>query len=242
MTIPNLAGVISKDDVFRKGTGSYAADYVSWARIANHLHTKAPGWEFALREAPEGGHVWKAPDGSGYVVSYFIGPDRQFTPDFLFPCQDHRNAPVPFEKVSCRVLTDTHRRALCANAAFTFSLGYELWAREEVEAATDEKPAAKAAAKPSTSKREAPKAKAEPAVTTTPSSVAADAPIDPEARQVVISLLMEKSKAEGGTELIKKLSQDFLAHFKLTGKLSDHITTEAHAEFIDQWFKSHQSN
>jgi len=107
---------------------------------------------------------------------------------------------------------------------------------------SEPKPAAKAAAKPSTSKREAPKAKAEPAVTTTPSSVAADAPIDPEARQLVISLLMEKSKAEGGTDLIKKLSQDFLAHFKLTGKLSDHITTEAHAEFIDQWFKSHQSN
>jgi len=108
--------------------------------------------------------------------------------------------------------------------------------------ATKRKQPEQAAAKPSTSKREAPKAKAEPAVTTTPSSVAADAPIDPEARQLVISLLMEKSKAQGGTELIKKLSQDFLAHFKLTGKLSDHITTEAHAEFIDQWFKSHQPN
>jgi len=57
MTIPNLAGVVTKDDVFRKGTGSYAADYVSWARIAMHLHAKAPGWEFALREAPDGGHV-----------------------------------------------------------------------------------------------------------------------------------------------------------------------------------------
>ena len=135
MTIPNLAGVINKDDVFRKGTGNYAADYVSWARIANHLHTAANGWEFHLKPAPDGGHVWQAPDGSAYLVSYFSGPEDQATPDFVYPCQDHRNQPVKFDKVSCRTLTDSHRRALCANAAFTFSLGYELWAREEIEEA-----------------------------------------------------------------------------------------------------------
>jgi hypothetical protein len=49
MTYPNLAGVITKDDVHSKGTGSYAASYVAWARIANHLHTHAPGWEFHLK-------------------------------------------------------------------------------------------------------------------------------------------------------------------------------------------------
>jgi hypothetical protein len=138
MAIPNLSGVIKKDDVFRKGTGNYAADYVSWARIANYLHTKAPGWEFNIKLSPDGDHVWKAPDGSGYLVTYFTGPDNEATPDFVFPCQDNRNQPILFEKVNCRTLTDTHRRALCANAAFTFSLGYELWAREEVQADNDE--------------------------------------------------------------------------------------------------------
>ena len=159
MTIPNLAGVISRDDVFRKGSGSYAADYVSWARIANHLHTAAPGWEFHLKPAPDGGHVWQAPDGSAYLVTYFSGPEDQATPDFVYPCQDNRNQPIKFDKVSCRTLTDSHRRALCANAAFTFSLGYELWAREEIEEAKGEplptvetpassKPKPQAAAKP----------------------------------------------------------------------------------------------
>ena len=137
MTYPNLAGVITKDDVFRKGTGSYAADYISWARIANHLHTAAPGWEFHIKPAPDGGHVWQAPDGSAYLVTYFTGPEEQATPDFVYPCQDNRNQPIRFDKVSCRTLTDSHRRALCANAAFSFSLGYELWAREEVEEAKD---------------------------------------------------------------------------------------------------------
>jgi hypothetical protein len=137
MTYPNLAGVITKDDVFRKGTGSYAADYISWARIANHLHTSAPGWEFHIKPAPDGGHVWQAPDGSAYLVTYFTGPENQATPDFVYPCQDNRNQPIRFDKVSCRTLTDSHRRALCANAAFSFSLGYELWAREEVEEAKD---------------------------------------------------------------------------------------------------------
>lgn len=137
MTYPNLAGVITKDDVFRKGTGSYAADYISWARIANHLHTAAPGWEFHIKPAPDGGHVWQAPDGSAYLVTYFTGPEEQATPDFVYPCQDNRNQPIKFDKVSCRTLTDSHRRALCANAAFSFSLGYELWAREEVEEAKD---------------------------------------------------------------------------------------------------------
>ena len=50
---PNLAGVITKDDVFKKGR----ADFVAWARIANYMNEKAPGWLFGMRAAPDGGHV-----------------------------------------------------------------------------------------------------------------------------------------------------------------------------------------
>jgi hypothetical protein len=132
MTYPNLAGVITKDDVHSKGTGSYAASYVAWARIANHLHTHAPGWEFHLKPSPDRDHVWKAPDGTGYLVGYFTGPDDQATADFPFPVMDNRNNAIQFDKISARALTDAHRRALCACAAYTLSLGYELWAKEEV--------------------------------------------------------------------------------------------------------------
>ncbi len=46
---------------------------------------------------------------------------------------DNRNSPVAYEKVTARDLTDTHRRALAACAAFTFGLAWQLWAREEIE-------------------------------------------------------------------------------------------------------------
>ena len=224
MPIPNLAGIIKKDDVFRKGTGSYAADYVSWARIANYLHTHAPEWEFALRESPEGGHVWKAPDGTGYVVSHFIGPDRQFTPDFVFPCQDNRNQPIPFEKVSCRTLTDTHRRALCANAAFTFSLGYELWAKEEVEAATSAEPAPTPAPAPAKSKpKPEAKAKAQPAADSV------DQPLTQDERNLILALMKDLPTAK-----LQPILNQFREAFSLPAdaKVSAHITTQAHAAML----------
>ena len=139
MTFPNLAGVINKDDVFRKGTGSYAADYVSWARIANHLHTAAPGFQMQTRPAPGGdNHVWRSPDGTGYLVVYFKHVDGTETTDFVYAITDNRNNPVAGDKITSRMICDSHRRALCAAAAYFFSLGYELWAREEIEAAKAE--------------------------------------------------------------------------------------------------------
>lgn len=62
---------------------------------------------------------------------------------------DHKNKPVAYESVNARDVTDTHRRALAACAAFTFGLAWQLWAKEEVEnpmrepAPAESKPAAK---------------------------------------------------------------------------------------------------
>jgi hypothetical protein len=227
MTIPNLAGVINKDDVFRKGSGSYAADYVSWARIANHLHTSAPGWEFHLKPAPDGGHVWQAPDGSAYLVSYFTGPEDQATPDFVYPCQDNRNQPIRFDKVSCRTLTDSHRRALCANAAFTFSLGYELWAREEIEEAKGE-PAATVEVPPKAEQK--PKAAAKPKVQA-PELTAEETPLSDSDLKTVRSLLKEEPVASRN-----KIIKEFQKEFKVPeGELiSSHITLPKHLRFIQE--------
>ena len=227
MTIPNLAGVISKDDVFRKGSGSYAADYVSWARIANHLHTAAPGWEFHLKPAPDGGHVWQAPDGSAYLVTYFSGPEDQATPDFVYPCQDNRNQPVRFDKVSCRTLTDSHRRALCANAAFTFSLGYELWAREEIEAATQEP--VKTVEEPAPSKPK-PRSAAKP----TKQAASLDKEDTPLSEQDLVTA-RELLKAEPVASR-NKIIKAFTAEFNVPeGHLmTSHITLPKHLRFIQE--------
>jgi len=227
MTIPNLAGVISKDDVFRKGSGSYAADYVSWARIANHLHTSAPDWEFHLKPAPDGGHVWQAPDGSAYLVSYFTGPEDQATPDFVYPCQDNRNQPIRFDKVSCRTLTDSHRRALCANAAFTFSLGYELWAREEIEEAKGE-PATTVEVSPKPEQK--PKAAAKPKVQA-PELAAEETPLSDSDLKTVRSLLKEEPVASRN-KIIKEFQKEFNVP---EGELiSSHITLPKHLRFIQE--------
>ena len=227
MTIPNLAGVISKDDVFRKGSGSYAADYVSWARIANHLHTAAPGWEFHLKPAPDGGHVWQAPDGSAYLVTCFTGPEDQATPDFVYPCQDNRNQPIKFDKVSCRTLTDSHRSALCANAAFTFSLGYELWAREEIEEAKGE-PVATVEVSPKAEQK--PKAAAKPKVQA-PELAAEETPLSDSDLKTIRDLLKEEPVASRN-KIIKEFQKEFNVP---EGELiSSHITLPKHLRFIQE--------
>jgi hypothetical protein len=133
MKLPDLSGAITPQDVSTKGTGSYAADYVNWAKVAHIMNTQAPGWMFHLREAPGGGHVWQAPNKTGYLVGYFTSPEGEATADFPQAVMDNRNSPIPFEKISARDVTDTHRRALCAAACFQFSLAYQLWAREPIE-------------------------------------------------------------------------------------------------------------
>ena len=130
---PNLGNVITTDDVSQKGTGKYTADYVNWCRVAHLLQDNCPGWQFHLAHYVDSSHVWKAPNGTGYVVGYFTGPNGERTPDFPQAVMDFKNNPVPYEKITARDVTDTHRRALAACAAFTFGLAWQLWAREEVE-------------------------------------------------------------------------------------------------------------
>jgi hypothetical protein len=131
--LPNLAGVITSADVQTKGGGKFAASYVNWAKTAQLLHQHAPGWQFHLRLTPEGRHVWAAPDGTGYLVGYFVGPDDDTTAEFPQAVMDNQNRAIPLDRIGARDLTDTHRRALCAAAAFTFGLAYELWAKDPVE-------------------------------------------------------------------------------------------------------------
>ena len=131
MTIPNLGGVIKAEDVFEKGSGSYTASYVAWAKTSQLLRDHAPGWGFYLAAKDEE-YVWKAPDGSGYLMCFFENGEQR-TPLFPFPIMDNRNNPIQCEKISARTFTDSHRRALCACAAFAFGLAYELWAKEEIE-------------------------------------------------------------------------------------------------------------
>lgn len=220
---PNLGGVITADDISTKGTGSYAADYVNWAKIAHLLHVHAPGWQFALRKAPGAdSHIWTAPDGTGYVVGYFTNGDQQ-TPDFPQACMDNRNNPIASERITARTLTDTHRRCLCTAAAFSFGLGYELWARVEVEnPMRDEQAPPASASKPEPVKA----AVAKKAVASSvPGSQRLSAGEVQDLVQAVVRLSDEQRS---------KVVSAFQERFSLPSdkKAADYIKTAAHRDFL----------
>jgi hypothetical protein len=248
MTYPNLAGVITKDDVHSKGTGSYAASYVAWARIANHLHTHAPGWEFHLKP----NHQIVITSGKRQMVpatsiGYFTGPDDQATADFPFPVMDNpEQCHYKFDKISARALTDAHRRALCACAAYTLSLGYELWAKEEVAEAGAVHLQQWLSVAPA-------EAKAKPVTQSQAKSQCSRAPIQRQASSqsasktcqsprknttLVIELLSEVH--QNSPEKIVDLTKAFRKQYDLDSKaaLSKEIKTQGQVEFINVFLSS----
>ncbi len=132
---PQLAGVINLSDVKQKGTGSYAADYIPWAKVMQLINTHCNGWLPELIAANDSCFVHQAPDGTGYLCIQFVNGNCS-TPIWPFAITDARNNPIQSDKISARNLADSHRRGLCSAAAAFFGLAYELWAREEVAAAS----------------------------------------------------------------------------------------------------------
>ena len=136
---PNLAGVITLSDVKQKGTGSYAADYIPWAKVTQLLNQHANGWVPELVTNRDDGFIHAAPNGTGFLLIHFIHVDLAIeTPGWPYAITDNRNNPIPLEKISARDIADSHRRGICSAAAAFFALGFELWAREEVAAASSE--------------------------------------------------------------------------------------------------------
>ena len=127
MELPNLAGVITKQDVESKGSGSYKADYISWARTMQLLHQHAPGWLPDAVLADGGGLLHCCPNGC-YLLIRFVHTDGSATPAVPQAVMDNRMNAIPFDKISARDITDTHRRGLAMAAALQFGLASELWA------------------------------------------------------------------------------------------------------------------
>ena len=132
MTLPNLAGVASKNLVENIGTGKYSASYINWSRTMNLLHEHAPGWMVDYVPNAEGGLLHRAPNG-GYLLIGFRHIDGATTPALPQAVMDNRNNAIAYDKISARDITDTQRRGMCMAAAMTFGLAYELWAKMPLE-------------------------------------------------------------------------------------------------------------
>ena len=131
MSLPNLAGVATNDLVEKLGGGSFSASYINWSRTMQLLREKAPGWLPHLCVATDGSIVHRAPVG-GYLMINFRQDDL-YTEAVPQAIMDNKNNAIPYDKITARDITDTHRRGICMAAAFTFGLAYELWAKIPLE-------------------------------------------------------------------------------------------------------------
>lgn len=130
--LPNLAGVATKDLVETIGGGGFKASYINWSRTVNLLREHAAGWQPELVLTPEGDILHRAPVG-GFLLIRFVHVAGATTPPVPQAVMDSHNKAIPFDKISARDVTDTHRRGVCMAAAFTFGLAYELWAKMPLE-------------------------------------------------------------------------------------------------------------
>lgn len=130
--IYNLAGVATSDLVEQIGSGSYARDYINWSRTMNLMRQHAPGWYAEAVPSGDGGLIHRDPVG-GHLMMRYRHIDGTVTPEVPQAIMDHKNQPIPYEKISSRDVTDTHRRGSCLAAAMQFGLAYELWAKLPLE-------------------------------------------------------------------------------------------------------------
>ena len=130
---PNLKGVIEIKDVHQLPTG-FKAKYMAWAKVASIFNEQCPGWSHHVkRNEQDGTPLFDAPDGSMYFIFYFVDPEGNKYSDFIYPIMGNNKKALKRDQIDAREISDTQRRGFVAHCAFQFSLGYELWAKEEIE-------------------------------------------------------------------------------------------------------------
>jgi len=221
-TLPDLAGVIKTTDIYKK----MKFDYVAWAKTAQILREHAPGWQFCLEKTNSenelSSYIFKAPNGSGYIMGYFEHIDTKVKSSlFPFAITDFANKAIPFEKISCTDFQNSHRRGLCACACFTFGLAYELWAQIEIEEAAKLPPPPEQGTRGTPTK---PNEKLKPVS----DKAKNDPPISDAARASINAKLMKFSELH--PDEMKKLVAAYKKEFKVS-KISP-ITLARQGEFL----------
>ena len=129
-TIPNLGGILTTGDLYKKGK----FDYSAWAKTAQRIRVNAPNWYFALEPNKDGDFVWKQPNNTGLLMGYFQNVVTGIKlPLFPYAITNNYNTPIEYEKISANDVQNSHRRCLCACGCYSFGDAFELWARVEVK-------------------------------------------------------------------------------------------------------------
>ena len=130
--LPNLKGIATKDLVETIGSGRFQASYINWSRTMQLLRDNAAGWTIETVFSADGGMLHQAPVG-GYLLLRMRHVDGTVTPEVPQAVMDNRNSAIPFDKITARDITDTHRRGSCLVLAFQTGLAHELWAKMPLE-------------------------------------------------------------------------------------------------------------
>ena len=219
-SIPNLGGILTKGDIYKKGK----FDYSQWAKTAQRIREHAPNWCFGLQPNPEGEYVWKTPNGTGYLMGYFQNVLTGVKlPLFPYAVTEGPNRPVPYTKISANDIQNSHRRCLCACACYSFGDAFELWARVEVK--EDDQEHKTPETEPGTAKTPTgPNQKLDPVS----DKAKNDPPITNDARNAINAKLMKFS--EKHPKQMKMLVEDYKKLFKVS-KISP-ITLARQGEFL----------
>ena len=134
MSVPYLGGELKKGETQQKGRFDYAA----WAVICNKLNNRNERWQPGIRFNPDGLPYHICGNTAAVLIYFKEYETGKETPDWFYPITNNQNKPIPLDHLTCWDINNAHKRGLCSAAAGYFSLGYELWAKEELADMEDE--------------------------------------------------------------------------------------------------------
>ena len=128
MPVPYLGGELKKGETQQKGRFDYAA----WAVICNKLNNRDERWQPGIRFNPDGLPYHICGNTAAVLIYFKEYETGKETPNWFYPITNNQNKPIPLDHLTCWDVNNAHKRGLCSAAAGFFSLGYELWAKEEL--------------------------------------------------------------------------------------------------------------
>ena len=129
MPVPYLGGELKKGETEKKGRFDYAA----WAVICNKLNSENERWQPGIRFNPDGLPYHICGNTAAVLIYFKEYETGRETPDWFYPITDNKNNPIPLDKLTCWDINNGHKRGICSASAGFFSLGYEIWAKKELE-------------------------------------------------------------------------------------------------------------
>ena len=226
MTVPYLGGELKKGETEKKGRFDYAA----WAVICNKLNSENERWQPGIRFNPDG-LPYHICGNTAAVLIYFKEYETQKeTPDWFYPITNNQNQPILLEKITSWDINNAHKRGLCSAAAGFFSLGYELWAKEEL--AEMEEPIRRG---PNDNWLKTPSTVIPQPQSNTPTKE--KQPIPKPAPKEEIDLMRRQlvDLYKNDNETFQKLEKAYRQEFKNVDKFSDHIQETKHIKYIADW-------